>query len=549
MGNTLWHQNKLEEAVAAYAHAIRINPAYVDAYLNMGNTLRDQGQFEEAIAAYQTAISLKPDYAEAYYNMGLTLQKRGDLDAAVAAYERALGFKPDYTDVYALMGNALKEQGKFDAAIAAYQSAISLKPDYAEAYYNMGVTLQEQGSLNEAIAAYERVLSLKPDYAEAYNNMGMALDNQGKLNDAIVAYERALDEKPDSPEIYVNMGNTLKEQGKTDEAIAAYRHAVLLKPDYADAYYNMGLALQEQGNLNEAVVFYERALSLKPDHAKAYDNIGIALQEQGKLDEAIACYQKALDIKPDYAAAQTQMLHLLQHICDFERTTALRDLSATLGIDTVAVSPFAALSWADNSEQQLARSKNWAREQYKKAPLQLPARPQSRPVRLKIGYFSADFYDHPVLTLISGLLREHNKHRFEIFAFSYGKNKDDDLRQQLIKDVENFVDVSDCSDSKIADLARSNDLDIAIDLTGYTGHSRSRLFQFRLAPIQINYLGFPGSMGADFFDYIVADPVIRAFPSPFQPSASARSKTWQRPRRHPSGSSFTSARTAPSTNG
>ena len=496
------------EAQQALWRAVEIQPDFAAAHNNLGNALKDQGKLDEAIASYENALKIKPDYAEAYNNIGNALKDQGKLDKAIASYENALKIKPDYAKAYNNMGNALQGQGKLDEAITSYENALKIKHDYAETYNNMGTALKDQGKLDGAITSYENALKIKPDYADAYNNLGVALKDQRKLDEAIASYENALKIKPDYADAYNNMGSALQGQGKLDEAIASYETALKIKPVYAEPSYNMGNALQGQGKLDEAISSYQKALKSKPDYAEAYNNMGVALKDQRKLDEAIASYQKALKIKPDYADAQTHMLHQLQHICDFEQTTALSDFSATLGIDTKAVPPFAALSWADNLDQQLARSRNWAREKYRQATLQLPAQPQSRPVRLKIGYFSADFHDHPLLRLISGLMREHDKHRFEIFAFSYSENKDCDLRQQLIKDVEHFVDVYDYSDSKIADLARSSDLDIAIDLTGYTRHSRSRLFQFRLAPIQINYLGFPGSMGADFIDYIVADPVV-----------------------------------------
>jgi protein O-GlcNAc transferase len=166
------------------------------------------------------------------------------------------------------------------------------------------------------------------------------------------------------------------------------------------------------------------------------------------------------------------------------------------------------LSTEDNAERQLIRSRIWASEKYKQAPLPLPVKPKVRPKRLKIGFFSADFHDHPVQYLIAGLLRDYDRAQFEIFAFSYGHNKSGELRKRLKRNVDQYCDVSDLSDDLVVDLARSHGLDIAIDLTGYTGRTRSYLFQYRLAPVQINYLGYPGSMGADFMDYIVADPTV-----------------------------------------
>ena len=202
------------------------------------------------------------------------------------------------------------------------------------------------------------------------------------------------------------------------------------------------------------------------------------------------------------------MLHQQRHVCDFSISPTLPNASARLGITTDAVPTFAALPWLDNPDHQLQRSISWANEKYTRPTSNLPARPSTRPKRLKLGYFSADFHDHATLYLMAGLLREHNKQEFEVFAYSYGRSKSGQWRQQAEQTVDHFFDVTDMSDNQIADLARSHGLDVAVDLKGHTQHTRSQIFQFRLAPIQINYLGYPGSMGADFIDYIVADPTV-----------------------------------------
>jgi predicted O-linked N-acetylglucosamine transferase (SPINDLY family) len=369
----------------------------------------------------------------------------------------------------------------------------------------MGNVLKDQGRLDDALGAYERALALKPDHADALNNMGNTLKDQGRLDDALGAYERALALKPDYADFHYNMGNTLKEKGRLDDALAAYGRALALKPDYADVHYNMGNTLKDKGRLDDALAAYERVLALKPEYAFAYNNMGVTLQEQGKLDDAITAYESALVLKPDYASAEAAMLHQQQHVCDFSISPTLPDASARLGITTDAVPTFAALPWLDNPEHQLQRSITWANEKYTRPPSILPARPSTRPKRLKLGYFSADFHDHATLYLMAGLLRNHNKKQFEVFAYSYGRNGSGKLRKEAEQTVDHFFDVTDMCDHEIADLARSHCLDFAVDLKGYTVHSRTQIFQYRLAPIQLNYLGYPGSMGADFIDYIVAD--------------------------------------------
>ena len=338
----------------------------------------------------------------------------------------------------------------------------------------MGVTLKEQRKPDEAIAAYNKALSIKPDYAEAYNNMG----------------------------------NALKDQGKLDEAIAAYNKALSIKPDYANAYNNMGVTLQEQGKLDDAIAAYNKALSIKPDYADAYNNMGNALQEQGKLDDAIAAYNKALSIKPDHAEARAQCLHQLAHICDWSAIEADQCYLPELGIKGEAVSPFTMLSLEDTPDRHRLRSVKCSRTKYPQKAIELPAKPTEQSERLRIGYFSADFHNHATMYLMAQIFAAHDKSHFEIFAYSYGPDKQDEMRKKLVSTVDVFHDVREMNDIQIVELAKTEKLDIAIDLKGFTQNNRLAPFAYGLAPVQISYLGYPGTLGADFIDYIVADPVV-----------------------------------------
>ena len=297
----------------------------------------------------------------------------------------------------------------------------------------------------------------------------------------------------------------------------------------------LGVASAQIGQTDCAVNAFRRVIELRPNNSAAYSNLGIALKGQGKLDEAIAAYSRALAIKPDYAVAEAAMLHQRYHICDWHGYGQLCSACERLGISTDAVSPFEMLALEDNAERQMLRSQKWARKKYKQASLSLPATPTIRPGRLRIGYFSADLHDHALLHLMAGLLRDHDSTQFEVFAYSYGRSKSGNMRKKAEGEVDQFFDVADLSDPAIVNLARSHALDIAVDLMGYTRHTRSSLFQYRLAPIQMNYLGYPGTMGADFIDYIIADPTVipndqRAFyaekviylPNSYQPNDDAR---------------------------
>jgi len=505
MGLTLQEQGKLEEAIEAYNKVLVIKPDYADAHSNIGNTLKEQGKLEEAIEAYNKVLVIKPDYADAYSNIGNTLKEQGKLEEAIEAYNKVLVIKPDDADAYYNMGIILREQGKLEEAIEAYNKALAIKPDYADAYNNMGVTLKEQGKLEEAIEAYNKALAIKPDYADAYSNMGIALADQGKLEEAIEAYNKTLAIKPDYAEAYNNMGIALADQGKLEEAIEAYNKALAIKPDYIEAYNNIGVAFKDQGKLEEAIEAYNKTLAIKPDYAEAYNNMGIALADQGKLEEAMAAYNKALAIKPDYESARAVKLHRQAHICDWDNIATDIKLIPKLGTFETHVPPFMLLSLEDAPESHRLRSEIYSKARYPQKHLPLPAKPLTKPKRIRIGYFSTDFKEHPVAYLIAKVLEQHNRDQFEVFGYSLYGSSSGEMRQRLEKSFDSFTDVQSMSDRDIALQAQQDGIDIAVDLTGYTANSRSGILAFRAAPVQVNYLGYPGSMGAEFIDYIVAD--------------------------------------------
>ena len=222
-------------------------------------------------------------------------------------------------------------------------------------------------------------------------------------------------------------------------------------------------------------------------------------------------YQRSLDLglsDADAPEAQAQLIHQRCHICDFSVFDGLSATAQRLGISTARVPPFNALSWADDPEQHLLRAQVYVRETFKWPAQTLPVRRGERPERLKIGYFSADFHDFAGMYLMAGLLESHDRDRFEVYAFSYGPDKDDAMRRRIVAAVDHFIDIREMSTQEAVDLSREHGIDIALHRNGHTQGSRTELFQHRLAPVQISYLGYPETLGADFIDYLVADPVV-----------------------------------------
>ena len=541
-GICLNDQGKFDEAIGVYKKAISLKPNYADAYFNMGDIFKKQGKIEETIEAYEKSISLKPDYVEAYFNIGNIFKDQGKLKHAFTAYNKALSIRPDFAEVYNNLGIVLKRQGKFNEAINAYKKCISYKPNYAEAYSNMGNALKDLGKLDKSIKAYKKSISLKPEYAEAHNNLGLAFVKENKFEKAIKAYKKSIFLKPEYAEAYSNMGNVFKDQGKLDEAIKAHKKSILLKPEYVEAYINMGNALLDKNLFDQAISVYNKALSLKPNYAKAYNNIAVALKEQNKFSEAINSLQKAILLKPDYAEAnfnlaniykdqgkiqkgidtykkallinpnyeiaRAEKLHQLAYICDWKNIEEDSKFIPLLGNNKQFISPFSILALEDAPNRHRIRSEKYVKARHPKNILPFKKISIKTKKRIRIGYFSADFREHPVAYLIAKVLEQHNRSEFEVFGYSLYDDKHCDFRQRLVKAFDYFTKIQGMSNIDKVIRVRQDNLDIAVDLTGYTEHNCSEIFGYRVAPIQINYLGYPGTTGSINFDYIIADKFL-----------------------------------------
>ncbi|MDA8881569.1 tetratricopeptide repeat protein [Alphaproteobacteria bacterium] len=504
----LYNQGQLQKVAEQAKALIELYPEEFDIWNILGVACVQTGKLDDAIVAFQQIIALNPNYADAYNNMGNALQEKGKLGEAIASYKKALSLKPNNAHTCYNIGTTLQKQGKLGEAITSYKKALLLKPDYEDACISIGNAFQEQGKLEEAIVSYKKVLSLKPDNATALNNMGMALQKQGQLGEAITAYNKALLHKPDYAHAHNHKGNALQELGDLKEAVAAYNQALSLKPDYANAWYNKGNTLHKQGKPDEAIVSYKKALSFKPDHADGFNNMGAALLRKGELVEAIASYSRALAIKPDYEAVRAQKLHQQAHICDWPGIEVDEARLAEIGTARQSVLPFTLLSFEDAPQRHRIRSKLYAQEKVPYNILPLNTRHFLKPKKIRIGYFSTDFREHPVAYLIAKVFQLHNRDKFEIFGYSLYGNEKSAVRRRVAKSFDCFINVQDMSDKDVALRARQDKIDIAIDLTGYTENGRIGIFAHRAAPIQINFLGYPGTLGADFIDYIIADPIV-----------------------------------------
>ena len=506
-GNVLQELQRLDEALVSYDKAISINPNHADAHSNRGITLQKLQRLDEALVSYDKAISINPNHVTFYSNRGNALQELHRLDEALVSYDKAISINPNYADAYSNRGNALKELQRLDEALASYDKAISINHGHADAYYNRGIVLQELQRLDEALASYDKAISINPNHAASYSNRGNALKELQRLDEALVSYDKAISINPNYADACSNRGITLQKLHRLDEALASYDKAISVNPNYADAYSNRGNALKELQRLGEALASYDKAISINPDHAAYHSNRGTALHELHRFDEAITHFAKALSLKPASDWVSGQLLYTKMKICDWSNlANSIDDISKKVMANEKAVPPFALLAMNDHALLHKKSAEIFIQSEYPINSTLGPIPAYAKKEKIRVAYFSADFRNHAVAFLTAELFELHDRDKFEVFAFSLQKAPiRDEMNLRLRRGFDRYIDVENMSDPEIALLARELEVDIAIDLTGLTQYSRAGIFSYRTAPIQVNYLGYCGTLGADYVDYIIAD--------------------------------------------
>lgn len=406
-----------------------------------------------------------------------------------------------------LLASVQRALGRVDAAMASHRRMIGLRPDIAASHYALGTLLQSAGRFEEAAASYRHAVGIQPDLAEAHNNLGSSLRALGRFEEALSCYEAALQIRPGLAPCWSNLGTTLRALDRNEEAAAAYRRAIAADPRLADAHNNLANVLRTMGRDGEAIDAYRRALEIRPGFVEAMAALASALQEAGRLDEALVWLDKVLALKPDHDPARVDRLAIFAARCDWDAIAAEAALIPGLGLEREPISPYKTLVLEDAPDRQRRRAERYAAA-IRRRPLPARPRPAARPVRLRVGYFSADFKNHPVGRLLARTIERHDRSRFEIVGYALGARVEDEMRARFERGFDRFRDLHGVDDRTAAELARRDGIDVAVDLTGFTTHSRAGIFACRAAPVQISYLGYPGSMGAPFIDYIVADRVL-----------------------------------------
>ncbi len=372
-----------------------------------------------------------------------------------------------------------------------------------------GFTLYQQGKLEESKAVYLRVLEADPLNFDALNLLGLIAARQMNHSLAVKFIREAIQVNPDFAPAHSNLGAALKALQRLDEAVASYERAIALAPDTAEAHSNLGNALREMRRPVEALARYDHAIALKPNYADAYYNRGNALNDLQRRDEAAASFARAFALNPQCEFLPGILIHAFHRICEWADFDQNNDfLEMKLRGREKASPPFPTCMTLDSPALQKLAAEVWMETKCPPQCVSAPAGPVHGSGRIRLGYFSADFHDHATTYLIAELFELHDRDRFELFAFSFGPAVQDGMRQRVVAAFDHFIDIRHLTDSQVASLSRELGIDIAVDLKGYTQDSRPGMFAHRCAPVQVNYLGYPGTMGAPYMDYLIADKVL-----------------------------------------
>ncbi|XWS35215.1 hypothetical protein CRYUN_Cryun21dG0106900 [Craigia yunnanensis] len=551
-------KGRLTEAAQCCRQALALNPRLVDAHSNLGNLMKIQGFVQEAYNCYLEALRIQPKFAIAWSNLAGLFMEVGDLNRALQYYKEAVRLKPAFFDAYLHLGNVYKALGMPQEAIVCYQRALQVRPDYSMAYGNLASIYYEQRNLDMAILNYRRAIAFDSRFLEAYNNLGNALKDAGRVDEAMQCYRQCLAVQPNHPQALTNLGNiyvewnmlsaaascykaTLsvtaglsapfnnlaiiyKQQGNLADAISCYNEVLRIDPMAADALVNRGNTYKESGRVNEAIQDYIRAINIRPAIAEAHANLASAYKDSGHVEAAIKSYKQALVLRLDFPEATCNLLHTLQFVCDWEDREnrfieVERILRRQIKMSVIpSVQPFHAIAYPIDPMLALEISRKYAAHcsvtasRYSLPPFNYPAsfpvKGESGNGRLRVGYVSSDFGNHPLSHLMGSVFGMHNRENVEVFCYALSPNDGTEWRLRIQSEAEHFIDVSSMSSDMIAKMINEDQIQILVNLNGYTKGARNEIFAMQPAPIQISYMGFPGTTGASYIHYLVTDEFV-----------------------------------------
>ncbi len=467
------------------------------------------GNIEAAERLYKRVLQTDKKQFDALHMLGVIEGQRGNFANGLRLLNDALRIRPDATDALINLARMQSELGDNAKAVASYERALALNPRLALAHNNVGIALRRLGRREHALRHCDAALGLARDYPDAWNNRGNVLFDLDRLDEALASYERALALRPQLAAAHLGRGNVLHKMMRSTEALDAYDRALALVPGYKEAHFGRANVLQQSMRFDESLVAYDRVLAIDPGFADAWYGRGSILGRLGRREEQYEAFDKAFALKPDLPFAEGARLLAKMQICAWD---GIEDdcarLAAHVRRGERRSDPFTMLVASPSPADHMICAEQYAAQLYLAPTEPLWRGERYGHDRIRVAYLASEFHDHVVAHVTAGMFEAHDRSRFETTAVSFGPDPDDDMRRRLRGAFDRFLDVRTRSDQDVAQTLRDLEIDIAVDLTGYTGFARTAVLAHGVAPIQVSYLGYPGTMGASYIDYIVADPTV-----------------------------------------
>jgi len=497
------------DAVALFRQILGRAPGNSKALYGLGLALTRAGQFGEAIAAYQSALKQQRDDPLVLADLGAVFVLSGNPTRALPYLRRAEAARPREPSILLNIGRVLGQMGKTEEAHAYNARALAIDPDNVMALNNQGTWLLDAQRFADAIACFNRILALDPTFETALFNRAIALAALGHPETALQSYDQALALRPDWLEAHQNRCVVLQGLRRFDEALASFARILELHPAHAPTLSNRGNMLRDMQRSEEALEDFARALAIDPRYPPALTNRAAALLDLHRYEEAARGYETLIAIDPNFEYGLGYLAKAKMYACEWE---GMQELCARItdGIRAgrQTMHPFPLLALIDDSALHLRAARIFAADKFPRAPEPMWRGERYDHSKIRVAYLSGDFHSHATAFLMAGLFEEHDRSRFEITAFSFGSEPLDSMTDRLRPAFDRFLDVRPNSDREIAEQIRRMEIDILVDLKGFTADGRLGILAHRSAPLQVSYLGYPGTVGAPYMDYIIGDPMV-----------------------------------------
>jgi protein O-GlcNAc transferase len=466
------------------------------------------GRAAQAEALCAEVLREQPGHADALHLSGLLELQRGHQAAGIECLRKALESQPGHALVHCNLGNALRDARNSEAALASYRRALELQPNFAGACYGEGNALMDLNRMGEALKSFDRAIALQPHYAEAHNNRGNVQLALGQPSEAIESYRRAIEQRADFLPALGNLARVLVDLRRFEEAFECYDRLIALQPGDAQALYARGTLLRMHRRHSDALADFERALTLMPGSIDILYRRAEALRDLERYRQAAEAFAQVLQRAPDRDHALGNLIHARLQVCDwtdYEKDVERASRAVAEGKRVYFPAPF--LSVSPSAEAQARCAQIFAAS---RAAVPAPLWHGERYLheKIRVAYVSADFREHPVSMLLAGVLEHHDRRHFDIVGIALRPEQATPLGQRIKGAFDRFIDVTAQTDAQAAALLRSLEIDIAVDLMGSSGGGRPGIFALRPAPVQVSYLGYPGTSGAHDLDYLIADAVV-----------------------------------------